>query len=309
MEKSKTKESSTKAKQSLPSELPNQKIIATWLERDKEAVYAHFGWGYPIKKHATKAPKISNFATNEDYQELHNNVIALQKYKGVYQLLGDFETERLVGFLKKEFRDFTVWEIWSAMDLAAAPDNPLKLPHGGRTFNEFNNDYFTRILAPYRIYRQTLLGKYNEVAAGGDQAGRDIYPDQPKTKPETDLNFDKQFCHSTFEAVVNNQAVAGLHIAYDILHKHGFIQFTKEREDNARRQAQENLRVNARKECRGGGPVQIYDIVGRSIDLNSLQLEYKRVAVRGFFNELKQQGKTVEHLWAPQRENSAMATA
>ncbi len=224
---------------------------------------------------------------------------ALQRYKGIRELLGGIENERLVNFLRKEFHDFTIRELWTAIDLSSAPDNPFGLKYAGRV-TDFTNDYLSMVLGPYRTYRAALINKYVEEEiifsrnkAGENQSTTDISAEEKATR---DLNFDYRFCTSIFNSFTEGGPVAGLDRVYDIMEKHALLSFTKERQEHFQTTAKDRMNRLAKTDGRVRSVMQALE-KGVPIGVESLDLERKRVAMQVFFIELRDAGLSPKDLF------------
>lgn len=275
----------------------NPKILATWLPRDQEALNSHLGLNWPHHQSKDKVKiKFKDYTDSKDYADLASELNTIQRYKGIRELLGKTENGRLVQFLRKEFPDFNTRELWTAMDMASAPDNPFELKYGGQTL-EFTSDYLSRILGPYRKYRAALINRYldAEIQLAKNESAAQVVPEvltDEKTKSLA-LAFDIKFCKITFDNFTSKCPVAGLDRVYDIFEKHKLLSFTTERLNDFKETAKENLNKAAKNDGRVRSLMQAFE-KGLPVGVTTLEMEAKNVAMRVLFREMQEMDITLE---------------
>lgn len=233
------------------------------------------------------AKKFTEKHTEADIKILADELAAIQRYKGIRDLLGHIEIDRLIHFLRKEFYDFNIRELWSAVDLSSAPDNPFNLKYGGQVL-DFTNDYFTRILGPYRPYRAAIINRYLQQEMAYDQGA----PAEPPPLSEAAmaailLDGEARMCQTAFENQKAGIPAGGLDRVYDILQKHNMLTFTAERMAEFEVTARERME----KAARGDGRVRtIMQALAKGLPVgtDSLLNETKKVAIQALFSQMKE---------------------
>lgn len=260
---------------------PNPKILATWSLREANVIYAHCGYkslGQPI----VPDPKIKNYATAKDFSALAKELLSIQRYKGIRDLLGKTENERMVQFLQHEFGDFTSLEIWAAVDIAAAPDNPFELKYNGRV-TDFTNDWLTSILRPYRNYRAGILQRYIDaemVFEGGA-------PAQGKSEQELakeELMVQRQLFFNAWQACKAGEPYAGLSRIYAIAAENLLYQYSDAEVMLAKKQAEDRMRQEGRT---NSYVHSMHELLVKAVEAGKEhhKLEWQRILIRKLLKE------------------------
>ncbi len=267
---------------------PNPQILSTWSARDQEVIYSHCGMRSPV--HGPKdeiAVKIKDYTTPKQFSHLAQELLTIQRYKGIRELLGKVENERMVSFIRKEFGDFNYRELWTAMDVAAAPENPLELKYGGQV-TDFTNDYLSRVLQPYRKYRAAKINRYLDEEAAlirSENVKNNPVPELSTDQvAERELALDIKFCQMAYDASEAKTPFGGYDRVYNILSKHNLISFTEDRLKNFQQTAKDRMAKEARS---GGRAKTIFEALNKALQIgvDQFEMEWKRVAIEVFMRE------------------------
>lgn len=190
--------------------------------------------------------------------------------------MGKTENERLVQFLRVEFSDLTIFEIWEAVDIAAAPENPFELKYNGRV-NEFTNDWLTQILRPYRNYRAGLLNRYIEQEIELERGP------VPEKKAEDKVALAKTadiklFSHA-WDAIKAGEPYAALDRVFKIIDHNQLYDINDPDVELAKKDAALKMRVEAKN---GGVAASLHEMFVNAIDRGIAwhETEWQRIMAR-----------------------------
>jgi hypothetical protein len=187
----------------------------------------------------------------------------------------------MVQFLQHEFSDFTVFEIWAAVDIAAAPDNPFDLKYNGRV-TDFTNDWLTSILRPYRNYRAGLTQRYiteEMIFSGGKPVEK-----TPEEINAIEIEKQKQLFLHAWQACKNGEPYAGLSRVYQIADTNLLYIYSDADVALAEKQAKDKMLVESGSSTH---VKNMHELLVKAIDAGKKyhQLEWQRLLIRKCIKE------------------------
>ena len=265
--------------------MPDQKIIQHWLIHEIKTIE---GW---------MAKKMPAF-TGKDFNLLEEQINDTQSFLGIKEehLLGDREVFTLLEYLKEEFPDFSVSEIGHAVKMAVAgrlygeDKNGQSKQVDAQHYNEFGALYLTKILKAYRIFRGSIISKY-------DQGEKKLLIAETTKEPEPLTEEKKRenmisFALITFENFKTDLPVGGLDRVYDFLAKEKKINLTNEEKVKYEVAAKDEISRAAKK----GGPAKnIFDtMMGNAFNDGTIVAKAKSNAVKAYFTQLLKADKELK---------------
>ena len=260
---------------------PNQKIIATWHDRDKRVLYAAFGLKFPKHpKNADPYLKIKDFKA-EDFPALMETIYVNQRVIGVNNLIGDAEMDILVNYLGDEFPDFNVIEITCALMMASAGHLNIAerdLQH----YQSISPKFLNTILSSYRQYRLKIMARHDNEFADSEAVNNA----KPAAAPTAAQLFEtnKRLCLNNFDAFLVDGPLMYLDKVYDFLRDQKIYVANNAERHKFEEKAKDNLKLRAKKEAAVADILKSFNH-GDGRGINAVITEAKKLAVMAFFTK------------------------